>query len=336
LDTIIKIFHAITLWFNQHKRELPWRNIEDPYLVMVSEVMLQQTQVDVVIPYFLRWKERFPTIEDLAKAPIDEVFNLFAGLGYYSRAKGLHDAAKECVLKHEGKIPSEKKDLLALKGIGPYTASAILNFGFKKKAAAVDGNVLRVISRLLGSKEPIDKGSTRIKFESLIEEHLTDQNSPIVTEGLIEFGALICKKKPECQRCPIRQYCLAYQKQEVHLIPVKSKKMVQKKLLQTIYIYQYETSFYLTQKKEGEWNAGLYEFPNKAIDSIEVHQQEVDLKPFKTSITCHDITIQPKLVKVIDPKDKIFYSTEEIEKLSLSSAHKKLAFMLKKRIEKMD
>lgn len=326
-------FHAILNWFNQQKRDMPWRNIDDPYFVWISEIMLQQTRVDVVIPYYLRWIDRFPTIEKLAAAEEEEVLELFAGLGYYSRAKNLHKGAKTCIESYQGKIPDNLRDLLKIPGIGSYTAGAILSFGFHKKAAAVDGNVLRVFSRLLGSTQPIDLQKTKNEIESLLEEILPDENAYILMEALIELGALVCKKRPDCLSCPVKDHCIAYKSNKVHLLPVKLKKEKIIKISYFVFVYEYAKKFYIEKKEKNSWNSGLYEFPSslEELNHIEKVDQKI-LPSIKAKITHHEILLNPRLIKLKSPQqleEKNFKTLEEIEILPLSSGHKKIYLKLK-------
>jgi A/G-specific adenine glycosylase len=335
--TFVKVFHAIIDWFNQHKRELPWRKDKDPYRVWISEIMLQQTRVDVVIPYYERWMKNFPTLEHLANASIDEVIQVFAGLGYYSRAKNLHFAAKTCIEKHQGKVPESKVELLSLKGIGSYTAGAILSFGFGKKAAAVDGNVLRVMARILGMMDPIDLPKVKQRIEKILEEMLPHENAPLAMEGLIELGAIVCKKKPDCSICPLQHHCVAHKTKKTHLIPLKSKKETILKLESTVFIYEKEDKYFVEKKSSGEWNAGLFEFPTEKKEQFVSVCMPIVLEELKAYITNHEILLKPMIYPLKEDQSTIgsFYSIEELDLMPLSSAHRKIVQRLKKkRIEK--
>ena len=330
-DHFIFVFHAIIDWFNQHKRDLPWRNLDDPYLVWISEIMLQQTQVDVVLPYFLNWKDKFPNLKSLAEASIEDVIQAFAGLGYYSRAKNISKAAKLCFEKYNGQMPNSLKELLSLPGVGKYTAGAILSFAYKEKGVAVDGNVLRVMSRILGSKEPIDQLKTKDFIEKFLEDNTPKEKFPIFMEGMIELGALVCKKKADCMNCPLRSGCAAYKNQEVGLIPIKAKQAKTIELKIDVFIYQKDRTFFIEKKKEGEWNAGLYEFPQEQKSLNLESSEPIFLKPFHSFITHHKLLIMPRLIKVNQlqlDKDENWVTLNEIKKLPLSSAHKKIVSKL--------
>ena len=196
-----KDIEALKAWFLKEKRDLPWRENASPYWVWVSEVMLQQTQVSVVVPYFIRWMKKFPTISALAAAQCEDVIKTWEGLGYYSRARNLHKGAQTIVSNYNGKLPKTRNELLAIKGLGLYTANAILAFAFKKKAAPVDGNVRRVLARYDGVYESIDKTKVQKEIQSRAEKLLPERQSYLISEALIELGALICKKKT--QLCPM-------------------------------------------------------------------------------------------------------------------------------------
>jgi len=205
--------HAVTEWFAAHKRNFPWRERPSPYAVLVSEIMLQQTQASRVIPFFNRWINEFPSLQILAEAPEKSVMKAWEGLGYYSRARALHRGAKIIVERFNGKIPDTRKELLTISGIGPYTAGAILAFAFRKKAAAVDANVVRVLARCTETHK-----SARM-FEPIVENLLPSCKPWAAMEALIELGALTCKKKPLCEQCPLANDCLARKNGTTALFP---------------------------------------------------------------------------------------------------------------------
>ncbi len=252
-------------WFLQHKRKLPWRENPTPYEVWVSEVMLQQTQVSVVIEYYEKWMELFPTLESLAKAPLETVIKAWEGLGYYSRARRLHEAAKQLVNEQRNTLPSDERELMKIKGFGPYTVGAILSFAYHQKKAAVDGNVLRVMARHEGIKEEISRAGVIKKIRELVEQLLPEEEPWVVMEAFIELGALVCKKKPVCGLCPLRLSCNAYEHQEQHLYPFKRQnegKAKVTKLYRSVAIIQSEE--YVLLRRETEQHklmADLWEFP---------------------------------------------------------------------------
>lgn len=211
-------------WYRKNRRDLPWRKNKDPYRIWVSEIMLQQTRVDTVIPYYERFMELFPTLQDLAKATDDQVVKAWEGLGYYSRARNLHAAVKEVVAKYGGRVPSEPETISKLKGIGPYTKGAILSIAYDKKVPAVDGNVMRVFSRLFAITDDIAKQSTRKKMERIAETLIPESAPGDFNQALMELGALICTpQSPQCLFCPVQSVCHAYREGLEHELPRKKK-----------------------------------------------------------------------------------------------------------------
>lgn len=197
-------------WFNVNKRDLPWRYTRDPYLIWISEVILQQTRVDQGIGYYHRFISRFPTIKELADADIDEILMLWQGLGYYTRARNLHETAKIVQSKYKGKFPDEVSDLKGLKGIGDYTAAAIASLAFNKPEAMVDGNVYRVLSRYFASEIPIDSTSGKKHFKELAQAVLNTKNPAAHNEALMELGATVClPANPICTHCPLQLKCMS-------------------------------------------------------------------------------------------------------------------------------
>lgn len=221
----IEQFQADLLdWFHQNKRDLPWRRETDAYKIWVSEIMLQQTRVDTVIPYYERFMERFPTIEALAAAPEDELLKIWEGLGYYSRARNLQSAVKEVQGTYGGKVPDSPEEIAKLKGIGPYTAGAILSIAYNRPEPAVDGNVMRVLSRILLISDDIRKTGVRQKFEAAVRALIAEYNPSYFNQALMELGALVCTpKSPSCLLCPVRSYCLGREAGVHESLPVKGK-----------------------------------------------------------------------------------------------------------------
>ena len=221
-------------WFEENKREMPWRKTKDPYCIWVSEIMLQQTQVATVIPYYIRFMERFPTITDLANATLEDVHNYWQGLGYYKRGENLWKGAKVIQEKWNGTFPKEVEQIREIPGIGPYTLGAICSIVYDMLLPAVDGNVMRVMSRWYCLSEDIGMTKNRKVFEEKVMENMPDHPSAF-NQGLMELGALICTpKNPQCEECPIRQQCMAYQTGTVLNYPVKEKKL--KKVEQKYYV----------------------------------------------------------------------------------------------------
>lgn len=246
-------------WFFSSRRFLPWRENPSPYEVWVSEVMLQQTQVSVVIPYFQKWMTLFPTISGLAKAPIEKVIKAWEGLGYYSRARNLHAGAGYLMKHHNGELPSSYEALKKIKGLGPYTIGAILSFAFKQKEVAVDGNVFRVLARLFCIEEEVDKVKTQREMRKLCETLLPNREPWIIMEALIELGALVCQKKPKCFECPLKESCLG--KSKAALLPIKRKQEKIISLYRDVAVIYAEGELLLKRGERGKVMADLLEFP---------------------------------------------------------------------------
>ena len=248
-------------WFFRSRRSLPWRENPSPYEVWVSEVMLQQTQVSVVVPYFRRWMLLFPTIAKLAEAPLDKVIKTWEGLGYYSRARNLHAGARYLTKHHGGELPSSYEELQKVKGLGPYTIGAILSFAFKQREAAVDGNVLRLLSRYYCIEESIDKTLVQKRLRILCQTLLPEKEPWIIMEGLIELGALVCQKKPKCGACPLKKSCLGLKNCKAGLLPLKSKRGKIIHLHRVVAVIHTGKEVLLRKREVGKLMGDLSEFP---------------------------------------------------------------------------
>ncbi len=256
---------ALLRWYQAHARSMPWRQDPSPYRVWVSEVMLQQTQVETVIPYFQRFMARFPTVEALAAASLDEVLKLWEGLGYYRRARHLHQAARRIVEEHGGRIPQEEDALLALPGIGRYTAGAIRSIAFGLPAAIVDGNVQRVLARLDDVTAPIEQAATRRQLWERAQGLVDPEHPAMFNQGLMELGSLVCRpQQPACEVCPVQAFCLARARGTQAQRPVRSprKKVPHYHVAAGIVWHaQDPTRFLIAQRPWDGMLAGLWEFP---------------------------------------------------------------------------
>jgi A/G-specific adenine glycosylase len=257
----------LTQWFLNEKRDLPWRRDTSPYRVWISEIMLQQTRASVVIGYFEKWMKQFPSINELANATEEAVIKAWEGLGYYNRARNILKAARYFQSVCGGVIPSDKQALMLVPGLGPYTVGAILSFAFKQKQAAVDANVARVMSRYHAYDKEISTSKAQKWLEEVTQKFLPDTGPHIVMEGLIELGAKICGKTPQCLKCPLDKGCKALLHSKVDSLPIK------KKAKETIYLYKdvivlkRGKHFLVHMKEKGKVLGGLYEF-------ISVERQE--------------------------------------------------------------
>ena len=247
-------------WFSREKRDFPWREDTAAYRVWISEIMLQQTRASVVTLYFEKWMKQFPTLADLAVATEDAVIKAWEGLGYYNRARNILKAAHHFQTFHNGIIPAEKESLLNVPGLGPYTVGAILSFAFKKKAAAVDGNVARVISRYYCFEEDISSQKSQKKLQGLTEDFLPDEKPWEAMEALIELGAKVCGKTPQCLRCPLQAGCKAHLLGKSDDLPLKKKPKEMLHLAKEVLVLKRGEFFLVQMKEKGRVLGGLYEF----------------------------------------------------------------------------
>jgi A/G-specific adenine glycosylase len=261
-------------WYLQNKRDLPWRNSTNPYIIWLSEIMLQQTRVAQGLPFFLRFTEAFPTVFDLANASEEQVLKLWQGLGYYSRARNLHKTAKQIAFELKGEFPKTYNDLLQLKGVGEYTAAAIASFAYNENVPVVDGNVFRVLSRYFDIETDIASAGGKKEFTQLASELLPKGKANEFNQAIMEFGALLCvPKNPDCQNCVFNDSCLALQKKKVAQLPVKSKKLKVRHRFFNYLVFSDIDNNTLIHKRtqKGIWH-NLYEFPLLETEIIETEE----------------------------------------------------------------
>lgn len=324
--------HSLVEWFQREKRDLPWRHTKDPYQIWVSEVMLQQTRVDTVIPYYVRFMDKFPTAESLAYAPEQELLKMWEGLGYYSRVRNLQDGVREVVETYNGVVPNNRVDISKLKGVGPYTAGAILSIAYGKPEHAVDGNVMRVLSRVLHITEDIALPKTKRIFEDAVSELIDSNNASSFNQGLMELGALICTPtSPKCLLCPVQDYCRAFEVGDAAELPIKTKKVKMKNLQYKVYIARDNKGRYLLEKRPAEGLlANMWQFPmiemKKDSDPLQlfIEQYEIavkkeygtffSLKHVFSHITWH---IEAELIEVKTNIREGFFTLEQIEGLPM-------------------
>jgi len=256
----------LSQWYAINKRDLPWRSTLNPYYIWLSEIILQQTRVDQGLPYYLKFIDAFPAVADLANADEDLVLKLWQGLGYYSRARNLQFSAKLILSEFGGNFPDNHADILKLKGVGPYTAAAISSFSFGLPFAVLDGNVIRVLSRVFGIQTPFDTTKGKKQFQKLAQELLDKKNPAEYNQAIMEFGALQCvPKSPRCNDCPIANDCIAFNTNTVSLLPVKSKKLKVKSRFLHFLVVNKNNEVLIGKRKSGIWQ-GLYEFPFLEFD----------------------------------------------------------------------
>jgi len=268
----VRIRAALLSWFRANARSLPWRGTHDPYRIWLSEILLQQTRVESVIPYYERFVEAFPRIEDLADADEDRVLKLWEGLGYYTRARNLMRAARIIARERGGRFPETAEGLRALPGIGPYTAGAIASIAFGERAAAVDGNVLRVLARILAIEDPIDDGRTRKALSKAAQSLVPARDPGAFNQALMDLGATICvPKNPRCDACPISRWCAARASRRQALLPVRrQKRRIPHR--ETIALAIRRRGRFLIAKRRGAGLlGGLWEFPGGEVVSGETH-----------------------------------------------------------------
>jgi A/G-specific adenine glycosylase len=254
--------HDLIIWYEQNRRHIPWREDPLPYHVYLSEIMLQQTQVDTVRSYYERFLKAFPTITDLAKASEDQVLKLWEGLGYYSRGRNLHNAAEEIVAHFGGEVPMAKEDLLSLPGIGAYTARAIRAIGFHQKEIAVDGNLIRVYSRLAEDPES-NLEAMKEHCESFFLMELQDEDPSSFNQALMDLGEMVClpKGEPLCDVCPFKANCLAHQHQSIAYYPAPKKAKEKREESWTVLLFVTGDEVAIQQRPSSGLLASLYQFP---------------------------------------------------------------------------
>ena len=264
--------HIIS-WYRANPRELPWRGIADPYKIWLSEIILQQTRVAQGLPYYYSFSETYPTVKDLALAPESEVLRLWQGLGYYSRARNLHSCAKFIWHELDGKFPDCYKELLLLKGVGSYTASAIASFAFGEAKAVVDGNVFRVLARYFGIETDIATGKAKKQFETLADQLIPHSNPGEYNQAMMDFGSRLCvPKNPECESCPLRSSCFAFQKGLVKELPVKINKTKVRERNLHYFLIQCGQEYVWNKRKAGDIWEGLHDFPMEEKNGEKVSQ----------------------------------------------------------------
>ena len=263
-------------WFHIHKRSLPWRDDYIPYHVWISEIMGQQTQMERVADYFLRWIDRFPSVASVAAAPERDILKVWEGLGYYSRARNIQKTAQLLMEEYLGEVPASHKDLLSLPGIGPYTAAAILSIGFNQPWPLLDANVERVFSRLADIDKPLKLKDTRKELENMADELLYHKDPRNWNQALMEFGALVCTpKKPTCSLCPVHSFCLACKRDTVDWRPVPRKKKAIIEITMACGILCRDNLFFIQQRLDDDIWGGLWEFPGGRLLENESPEQAV-------------------------------------------------------------
>lgn len=296
-------------WYNKNKRDLPWRNSKNPYHILLSEIILQQTRVSQGLDYFNKFVEHYPTVNDLANTSEQEVLKLWQGLGYYSRARNLHFTAKLIRDEYKGIFPKEHTKILALKGVGEYTAAAIASFAYNQPYPVIDGNVYRVLARVFGVEQAIDSTNGKKIIKELAEELIDKKNPATYNQAIMEFGALQCTpKKPDCNNCPFKQECFALKNNIIEKLPLKEKKIKQRNRYFN-YIVNIENKQLNLVKRDGIdiWQ-GLYDFP-----LIETQKPIIDIETLINHIKKkYQITIKGFTLKSKSEEQKHILSHQKI------------------------
>ena len=296
------ITKTLTSWYSVNKRLLPWRNTQNPYYIWLSEIILQQTQVKQGLPYYEAFVSEYPSVFDLANASEEAVLKLWQGLGYYSRARNLHNTSKYIVAELNGEFPKNYKGLIKLKGVGDYTASAIASICFNEVTAVVDGNVYRVLARYYGIHTPINTTQAKKEFKAIAQDIIDANNPAEFNQAIMEFGAIQCKpKNPDCSICPLRENCIAFFKGEVGLLPKKKKALKPAKKHFNYLVYISVSNETVLEKRVGKgiWE-NLYQFPliesEKMLTYKELNEQlnndEYDISLYNETDIIHKLSHQ--------------------------------------------
>ncbi|MBC6699652.1 A/G-specific adenine glycosylase [Hymenobacter puniceus] len=262
---------ALLEWYPRHRRDLPWRHTRDPYAIWLSEVILQQTRVKQGLPYYLDFVSSYPTVQDLAAAPQDEVLRHWQGLGYYSRARNMHHTAQQVVNEYGGHFPTTYAELLHLRGVGQYTAAAIASFAFDEQVAVLDGNVFRVLARVFGLTQDIAAPASRKVFQQLADTLIPADQPAEFNQAIMEFGAIQCTPlKPDCLFCPLQSQCFAFQHGMVSELPVKSKAKATRTRFFHYLVLRHADTIYMRRRGPKDIWEGLYDFHLQETDTAEL------------------------------------------------------------------
>lgn len=360
---------AAVAWFSKHGRDLPWRATRDPYRIWVSEIMLQQTQVATVIPYYHRFLDRFPDVKSLAEAPEDEVFRYWAGLGYYRRARQLHSAAKTIIELHGGKFPKDIAAMLSLPGIGRYTASAILSFAYDLNHGIVEANTQRLYARLLYWKEPLQTTKSQQALWEFAEGLIPDKGkgSGQINQAVMEIGSQICTpNQPQCDRCPLVPFCPTSAKGHFDRIPAPKPQKLITELREAAVFIERDGRWLMRRCQVGERWEGLWDFPRFDITDCDsesgvrsfladavldrfqqpieveecVHSLKHAVTRYRITLDCYDAKIKKRrkanTATAVQEGDFQWCDLERMEELALSSSGKRILRWLKKRSNSAD
>ncbi|MFC7373628.1 A/G-specific adenine glycosylase [Fictibacillus iocasae] len=354
---ILEFQQNLLTWYKENHRKLPWRESRDPYRIWVSEIMLQQTRVDTVIPYYNNFIEKFPELKDLAEAEPEQVMKAWEGLGYYSRVMNLQTAVKEVRERFDGIVPRTPEGISSLKGVGPYTAGAVLSIAYGVPEPAVDGNVMRVLSRILLIDEDIAKPKTRKTFEKAVRELISHEDPSSFNQALMELGAIICTpRSPACLVCPVQNECRAFAEGRQQELPVKTKKTKVKTVnMSAVIAYDEAGRLIIHKRPETGLLATLWEFPNVEANAVSDTARSNEAQAYIYEQSGAEISIKGKIGYIehvfshlkwkIDvweaeikklpdelPEDWRLLSVEDTEKLAFPVSHQKMIKLVKEAI----
>lgn len=279
-------------WHESVDRNLPWKNTGDPYKIWISEIVMQQTRVAQGLDYYNRIVDALPTVHAMSSAAEDDILYLWKGLGYYSRARNMHRAAKMIVDEYDGVFPSTHVGLLSLPGVGPYTAAAIASFAYELPHAVLDGNVYRVLSRYFGIETPIDSGKGKKQFAQLSQECLARHQPSYYNQAIMDFGALQCKpKSPNCETCCLQEHCQAYHNDKVSQLPIKEKRIKRKDRHLYFFMFSSGEHIYIQRRGKGDIWQGLYQLPMIEVEKDK--STEAVIKEFSDRQDLSDLHIEP-------------------------------------------
>lgn len=346
-DEKTQFTQKLLAWYQKEKRDLPWRKTKDAYCIWISEIMLQQTRVEAVIPYYERFLKTFPTLKDLADAEEDLVLKLWEGLGYYSRARNLQKCAKQLIAEGKTTLPSDSNALQKLPGIGEYTAGAIASIAYQEKTPAIDGNVLRVMTRITKDDSDITKQETKKKYKQLLQEMMGEDPSSF-TQGLMEVGALVCLPNgaPLCSNCPFQNLCASHQDNTMLNYPIKKEKKERKIEEKTIFLVTFADEVLIQKRPAQGLLASLYEYPSEIghLTKEKVHKlwnrqgyqiKSIQLLPKAKHIFSHlEWHMIGYMIEVAEKKEGLWVKKEELfQNYSLPSAFQTYSNILKENVD---